>query len=97
MGEDKKIFFFLIFLEIIWIMTDADSSIKTNPINGKRSTVLVSMATIPKVTPKDIAPVSPIKKRAGLILNQRKANKLPTMTPQKLARSYLPCKKAIAP
>ena len=67
------------------------------PIIGKSQTVLVSKDTTPKVTPSDMAPVSPIKKRAGLILNHKKASNAPAMTPQKAAKSTLPCKKAMAP
>src|SRR3989344_1883614 len=97
MGEDKKTFLpWRSFLESCWIIPEKYSITKIKLITGKNKAVLVSIATMPKVMPKDIAPVSPIKNLAGLILNHKKANKLPTIIPQKVAKSYLPKIKAMA-
>src|SRR3990172_2633606 len=54
---------------------------------------LVSMAITPKVVPKDIAPVSPMKNRAGYMLNHKKARIAPATAAEKEARSILFWKK----
>src|SRR3989338_1833914 len=77
-------------------MTDSDSITSTMLINVNSKAVLVSMATMPKVTPKDMEPVSPMINLAGLMLNHKKASKAPMITPQKVAKSYLPKIKAMA-
>src|SRR3989344_5525469 len=78
------------------MMTESDSSTNTEPMTGSSRAVSVSMATMPKVTPKAMAPVSPMKNRAGLTLNQRKAAKAPAIAPQKAAKSVCPLAKAMA-
>src|SRR3989338_371187 len=77
-------------------MTLNDSITRIAPIIGRYRAVLVSMATMARVMPKDMAPVSPIIKRAGLMLNHKKAKRAPTMTPQKAVKSYLPRMKEMA-
>ena len=68
----------------------------TNKNNGKNKAVLVYMAKIPNKTPMVMAPLSPIKNLAGLILNQRNANTPPITTAKSAAKSNLPKRKAMA-
>ena len=85
------------FFDSSWIITDRDSITNRKPITGRSSAVFVSMAIIPIMMPRLIDPVSPMKKRAGFILNQRKAIRAPTIIAMKVASSNFPCAKAIAP
>src|SRR3990167_4202149 len=78
-------------------MTDADSSTNTKPTMGKTKTELVKKATMAKVKPNDMAPVSPIKKRAGNTLNHKNANKAPMIVAINIASSIRPWTKAITP
>ena len=47
------------------MITEPDSKTKIKATKGNNMAAFVSIATTPKVMPKDIAPVSPIKNLAG--------------------------------
>src|SRR3990167_3230725 len=53
------------FLLITWTITESDSKTKMEAKSGRRSVVLVSIAITPIVMPRDIEPVSPIKKHSA--------------------------------
>ena len=98
MGAERKTFLpRLNFLLNTCIITEADSTMGTKARNGKTSAALVKRAMTARVTPKGMAPVSPIKNLAGWMLNHKKESNAPTMTAQKTARSYLASKKATKP
>lgn len=78
------------FLEVICMITERVSITKTKPISGRTATESVIMAITPSVAPRDMAPVSPIMKWAGKMLNQMKPMRAPTMTAQKAARMKRP-------
>lgn len=73
------------------------STTNTAATTGKTNTELVSIATTPSAVPKANEPVSPMKNRAGKILNQVYANTAPTIARQKPAMPKLPCANAITP
>ena len=64
-GADRKTFLLNTFLLKIWMRTERDSITSMIPKKGRKKTLLVSIVVTPRVIPKAIEPVSPIKNFAG--------------------------------
>ena len=71
----------------IWRSADPASTTNGNPMIGRSNGAFVRSAIVASAMPSEVAPVSPMKNRAGGILNQRNASMLPMSTPMNAAQA----------
>ena len=86
-GAIRNIFLpFLKRFETSWRMTEIVSKMNIPPAMRSTRRVSVIHAMTARVAPREREPTSPMKTRAGRILNQRKAMSAPTITRQNAVR-----------